>query len=139
MNSFSKKIIAGFSLVMLGIHLVSVTAGATAQCASQPCCCTAVMMHHNGPSPAIDSPGRGCCSSTETIPCDLNQNQLPDTPFLIVSSSTENTKAPFNGTVIFVVKRTSFQPASIGSMTLNPFWITTDPIPIYLQNQTFIC
>jgi len=42
MNSFSRKIIAGFSLVMLGIHPIAVTAGGTAQCVSQPCCCTEI-------------------------------------------------------------------------------------------------
>jgi len=139
MNSFSRKIIAGFSLVMLGIHPIAVTAGGTAQCVSQPCCCTEIKMHHNGPSPVIDSIDRGCCSSTDTIPCDLNTNQMPDTPLLIVSSATEDMKAPVNGTVNVAVNDLSPLQTISGNNTFNPFWITIDPIPIYLQNQTFIC
>jgi hypothetical protein len=139
MNSFSRKIIAGFSLVMLGIHLVAVTAGSAAQCVSQPCCCTKMMMHHNGPSSVINSIEHGCCSPTEKIPCDLNKNQMPDTPLLIVSSATENMEEPVNGTVNVAVNDPSFRLPTIGNKNFNPFWITIDPIPIYLQNQTFIC
>ncbi|MFC1811309.1 hypothetical protein ACFL03_01305 [Thermodesulfobacteriota bacterium] len=139
MNPFSKKIIASFSLVMLGIHIIAVTAGGAALCASQPCCCTKMMMHHNGPPSVIDSIEHGCCSSTATVPCALNKNQMPDTPPLIVSSATEDMKAPVNGTVSVAVNDPSFRLPTIGNKNFNPFWITIDPIPIYLQNQTFIC
>jgi hypothetical protein len=124
---------------MLGIHLVAVTAGGAAQCVSQPCCCTGMMMHHNGPSPVIDSIDHGCCSSTDTIPCDLNKNRMPDTLLLVVSSVTEDRKTPVTGTVKIAANDPSFRPATIGNNSFNPFWIAIDPIPIYLQNQTFIC
>ena len=121
MNPLSRKIIAGFSLVMLGIHLVAVTAGAAAQCRSLPCCCTRAMMHHDGLSPDIDSIDPGCCSSTQTIPCDLNQNHMPTTPILIVSTAPENMKTPFNGAADNTVKEFSPRQATSGNNIFNPF------------------
>ena len=139
MNSFPGKIVACLLVAMLGINLVAATASAVDQCLSQSCCCCDGMQGAiHEPIPAGDSARHGCCSSSANIPCNLNKNHMLDAQVFIVSSVRENLREA-NGLSTFVIGEPSFFQTFRGNGTPNQFWITTDPIPIYLQNLTLIC
>ena len=139
MNSSHRKIVACILLIMLGINFSTAIAGTVNRCASQAgCCCGGIQVSGHESSPAVDFAGQGCCSSSANIPCNLNENYMPDSQVFIVSSVRENLREA-EGLITFVIGEPSFFQTFRDNGTTNQFWITNDPIPIYLQNLTLIC
>ncbi len=139
MNSSHRKIVACILLIMLGINFSTAIAGTVNRCASQAgCCCDGIQGAIHEPIPAGDSARHGCCSSSGNTSCNLNENYMPDSQVFIVSSVRENLREA-EGLITFVIGEPSFFQTFRENGTTNQFWITTGPIPIYLQNLTLIC
>lgn len=123
---------------MFGINLGVATAGTVDRCASQSNCCSDMPIGIQEPIPASDSGGHGCCSPSSNIPCNLNKSDVPDAQVFMISSVREDLQKAI-GFITFVISERSLMQAFTRNIITNQFWITTDPIPIYLQNLTFIC
>ena len=124
---------------MFGIHFISATAGAVDRCVGQSCCCFDSMAVVNyGLTMADDSVENGCCSSSENIPCNIDKDYAPDAQDCIISTVRENLLNA-DGLITFVIGETPLLQPFKEIITTNQFCITSDPIPIYLQNLTFIC
>jgi hypothetical protein len=95
-------------------------------------------MGRHGPSLTGDSVEHKCCSSPQNIPCHLNKNRVPEVQAFIVSNTMEDLQK-IDGCMAVVVGKTAVLQPFIKRTTKTRFWVATDPIPIYLQNLTFIC
>jgi len=118
---------------------MAAAAGAVAECVGPSCCCCADMpavVHET--MPADYTGGHNCCSSPANIPCDLTKNNTPDTQFFVVSTAKEK-QSEKDGHINIVMDQYFSLRANIDYIKAAPSCITSDPIPIYLKNQTFIC
>ena len=139
MNSLLRKIVACLLIIMFGINFISATAGAVDRCVSQAfCCCNRMAVTNYGLTIADDSVENGCCSSSENIPCNIDKDYAPDAQDCIISTVRENLLNA-DGLITFVIGETPLLQPFKEIITTNQFCITSDPIPIYLQNLTFIC
>ena len=139
MNSLHRKIAVCLLILVFCFNLFEATASVIDPCESRPCCCcTGTPMYRHGPSLTDDSVKHKCCSSPQNVPCHLNKNRAPEVQAFIVSSTMEDLQKIDGGTAIVVGETSVLQPF-IKHTTKTQFWVATDPIPIYLQNLTFIC
>jgi len=139
MKSLSGKIFACFLLFMIGFNLAAPIAGAMGECADHPCCCTSDMtMAHHEPASVIISDENRCCSSAAGTPCKLNNRSVSDSSIFIISSARDNFQDK-TGQATFASTAIPFPQSFSGTIKTSQFWITSDPIPIYLQNHILIC
>lgn len=139
MNSLRRKILACLLIIMFGINFISATAGAVDRCVSQACCCyNSAQIAHHEPTLADDSVENGCCSSSENIPCNIDKDYAPDAQDCIISTVRENLLNA-DGLITFVIGEPFLLQFLKENVTKPRFLTTSDPIPIYLQNLTFIC
>ncbi|TES89375.1 MAG: hypothetical protein E3J94_06505 [Desulfobacteraceae bacterium] len=139
MNSLLRKIVACLLIIMFGINFIYATAGAVDRCVSQACCCCDSMAVANyGLTIADDSVENGCCSSSENIPCNIDKDYAPDAQDCIISTVRENLLNA-DGLITFVIGEPFLLQFLKENVTTPRFLTTSDPIPIYLQNLTFIC
>jgi hypothetical protein len=140
MNSLTGKIVACILVVMLGISLIVATAGAVDQCVRQLCCYRSDMpIAVYEPTPACDSAGHGCCSSSANITCNMSKNHVHDAQAFILSSVREELQKEAGDLITVDICEPHFLLKIIGKGTTNRFWITTDHTPIYLQNLSLLC
>ncbi len=139
MNSLLRKIVVCLLIIMFGINFISATAGAVDRCVSQAfCCCNRMAVTNYGLTIADDSVENGCCSSSENIPCNIDKNYAPDAQDCIISTVRENLLNA-DGLITFVIGEPFLLQFLKENVTTPRFLTTSDPIPIYLQNLTFIC
>ena len=139
MNSLLRKIVVCLLIIMFGINFISETAGAVDRCVSQSfCCCNSAQIANQEPTLADDSVEIGCCSPSENIPCSMNKNHLPDAQIFIMLSEREDLKKT-NEIIRFVIDEPFLSQFLKESVTTPQLLTASDPIPIYLQNLTFIC
>ncbi len=139
MNSLLRKIVVCLLIIMFGINFISATAGAVDRCVSQAfCCCNRMAVTNYGLTIADDSVENGCCSSSENIPCNIDKNYAPDAQDCIISTVRENLLNA-DGLFTFVIGEPFLLQFLKENVTTPRFLTTSDPIPIYLQNLTFIC
>ncbi|MEE8552110.1 MAG: hypothetical protein V3S72_02295 [Desulfobacterales bacterium] len=139
MSSLPGKIVACILVVMLGISLIAATAGAVDQCVRQLCCYRSDMpIAVNEPTPAYDSAGHGCFSSSANISCKMSKNHVHDAQAFILSSVREELQKA-DGLITVAICEPHFLQKIIGKGTTNRFWITTNHTPIYLQNLSLLC
>jgi hypothetical protein len=140
MNSLTGKIVACILVVMLGISLIVATAGAVDQCVRQLCCYRSDMpIAVYEPTPACDSAGHGCCSSSANITCNMSKNHVHDAQAFILSSVREELQKEAGDLITVDICEPHFLLKIIGKGTTNRFWIATDHTPIYLQNLSLLC
>lgn len=138
MNSSQRKIVACILLIMLGINFSTAIAGTVNRCESQAgCCCGGIQVAGHEPSPAVDIAGQGCCSSSANIPCNMNKNHVHDAQAFIVSIVKGDLQKA-DALINVAIGEPSFLQKMTGKSKTNQFWITNDPIPIYLQNLAII-
>jgi len=139
MNSRHRKIAICLLILVFCFNLFEATAGVIDPCESRPCCCcTVTPMDHRGPSLTDDSVTNECCSSAQNTPCHLNKNRVPEIQAFIVSNTMEDLQKIDGCTAIVVGKTSVLQPLIEHAMKTR-FRVSTDQVPIYLQNLTFIC
>ena len=140
MSSLTGKIVVCILVVMLGISLIAATAGAVDQCVRQLCCYRSDMpIAVYEPTPACDSAGHGCCSSSANIHCNMSKNHVHDAQAFILSSVREELQKEAGDLITVAICEPHFLLKIIGKGTTNRFWITTDHTPIYLQNLSLLC
>jgi len=139
MSSLHRKIAVCLLILVFCFNLFEATASVIDPCESQPCCCCiATPMDRHGPLLTDDSVTNECCSSPQNTPCHLNKNRVPEIQAFIVSNTMEDLQKIDGCTAIVAGKPPVLQPL-IKRTTKTRFWVAIDPIPIYLQNLTFIC
>jgi hypothetical protein len=139
MSSLTGKIVACILVVMLGIGLIVATAGAVDQCVRQLCCYRSDMpIAVYEQTPASDSAGHGCCSSSANIHCNMSKTHVHDAQAFMLSSVREELQEA-DGLITVAICEPHFLQKIIGKGTTNRFWITTDHTPIYLQNLSLLC
>jgi len=139
MNSLPKNCVSCIIVIILTLNLGIVTGNTAQWCAGQSCCCSGNMPaaeYHSTLSGK--SAEHGCCSSSTNIPCNLNQYPTPHAKAFIVSSEREN-RQDTDALIIPFVDRFSFSRNSKENGKKNQFWLIPYPIPLYIQNLTFIC
>lgn len=139
MNSFVHKIITCLLLVMFGGNMATAAIGTVASCVTQPCCCRGgIEISQYEPAQAGYSTANGCCSSAANTPCNLNKNYRSDVQAFIIPNVESNPENS-NCNIAFVSGEPSFIKIFCENIRTNLSRIVDDPIPIYLQNLTFIC
>ena len=139
MNLMSRKIVACFFAVMVGINLMPAALGAVDLCVSQSCFhCDKMAIDLNEPTPIFGTTGHMCDSFPENNPCHLNKNTKPNEQAFIVSSVKED-RQETDGLLIFSISESSFLKNIRGNETINHFRTTTNSVPIYLQNLSLLC
>ncbi len=139
MSSLTGKIVACILVVMLGIGFIVATAGAVDQCVRQLCCYRSDMpIAVYEQTPASDSAGHGCCSSSANIHCNMSKTHVHDAQAFMLSSVREELQKA-DGLITVAICEPHFLQKIIGKGTTNRFWITTDHTPIYLRNLSLLC
>ena len=139
MNSFPRKIAVCLFVLVFCFNLFEATANVIDPCEIRPhCCCKATPMDGQVPSLTGDPIGHTCCSSPQNTPCHMNKNRGPEAQAVFVASSAEDLQKNDSSKAI-VAENTSLLQPFIKHVTKTQFWVATDPIPLYLQNLTFIC
>jgi len=139
MNLFSRKIVVCLFAVMLGMNIVSLTAGAVDHCVGSPCFhCNGMMIAHNEPAPVFGSAGHMCYSSFANSPCNLNRNPESKTKIFIVSSIKQD-RHETDGSFTISNCEIYFLQSVRKNRAPDQFRPTTGTIPIYLQNLSFLC
>ena len=138
MNILTEKIIPRLLVIMFGLNLIAVPAGAVNLRAKSMCCCSAMSITLNKPLPAIYSSGDECCSCSTKSTCNFRKNHKYEAQIFLVSSTREN-KQKSNSLISFVICEHSFFQTVKGCDTQTQFSSTNDFIPIYLQNSVLIC
>ncbi|MFC1829661.1 hypothetical protein ACFL0O_08620 [Thermodesulfobacteriota bacterium] len=140
MKSLSRKIFACLLVFMLGFNLAAPIANAIAQCADHACCCRSNMtMAHHGHGSITISAANGCCSSSGKMPCNLNRMFETQAQVFTLSNTREVLQKNNTGLAGCSADDPPFLQASSKNHTSSPSRVTTDPIPLYLQNLTLIC
>ena len=138
-NLLFSKITAGIFAVLLCIQPFSAIAGDGFPCASRMCCCRgAVTTARHKPVLPDNSAEHDCCTTSSSMPCSMNKRPVSDPHDCMVSSARGN-RQEIGSLVTLVIDEASCLQAISGNGTSHPLRITTDPIPIYLQNLTLIC
>lgn len=139
MNSLASKIIVVLFAVMLGINLTTPKADAVDHCMGSICShCNWMMTPISESVLAFGSDGQMCDSSFATSPCNLNNHPEPNIKIFIVSSIKQD-RQKTDGSFTFAVFGTSLLQNVIENSKRDQFQITTDTIPIYLQNLSLLC
>ena len=139
MNSLARKIIVVLFAVMLGISLITPKADAVDHCMGSMCShCTWMMPPMSESIPAVGFDGQMCDSSFATSPCNLNN--LPDSNTKIFTvTSTKRNRQKTDSSITVAVFGTSLLQNVIKNGKRGQFRITSDTIPIYLQNLSLLC
>lgn len=139
MNSLARKIIVVLFAVMLGISLITPQADAVDHCKGVLCpSCNRLLSPISESIPAVGSVNQLCNSSFATHPCNLNNHPVSNTKIFTVSSIKQD-RQKTGGAVTFAVFGTSVLQNVIGKGNRAQFQITSDTIPIYLQNLSLLC
>jgi len=134
-----KKIIVVLFAVMLGINVISPEADAIEHCVGSACVhCNGMMLSLSESVPVLGSDGQMCDSAFTNSPCNLNKNPESNTNPFIISSIKQDRQEP-GGSFTILNGEIAFLPSIRKKRTPNPFQPTTDTIPLYLQNLSFLC
>jgi hypothetical protein len=141
MNFLSKKLIVAFFVVMLGINLNMPKADAVNHCEGQLCLtCNGMMIAAGKSTPILMFAGhdRMCQASIGNTTCSLKKNPQPNAQIFIVSSLNVDQQKT-GGSFAFAIFGTSLLQNVSKKGSGGHFQITTDTIPIYLKNLSFLC
>jgi hypothetical protein len=138
MNILTEKIITRLLVIMFGLNLIAVPAGAVNLRAKKMCCCSAMSITLYKPLPAIYSSGDEGCSCSTKSTCNFRKNHKYEAQIFLVSSTREN-KQKSGSLISFVICEHSFFQTVKRSYAQTQFSSTNDFIPIYLQNSVLIC
>jgi len=141
MNFFSKKLIIAFFVVMLGINLNMPKADAVNLCEGQLCLtCNGMMIAavKSAPISVFTDHDHMCRASIGNTPCSLKKYPGPDAQIFIVSSLNIDQQKT-GGSFAFATFGTSILLNVSEKGNGDHFQITTDTIPIYLKNLSFLC
>ena len=138
MNILTEKIIIRLLVIMFGLNLIAVPAGAVNLRTKRMCCCSAMSIKLNKPLPAIYSNGDEYCSCSTKSTCNFRKNHKYEVQTFLVSSTRENKQKSYS-LISFVICEQSFFQTIKGCGTQTQFSSTNDFIPIYLQNSVVIC
>jgi hypothetical protein len=139
MNSLARKILIVLFAVMLGTSLVAPHADAVGHCIGSMCShCDFIMPPMSESIPAAGFNGQMCDSSFTTSPCSLNTHPDSNTKIFTVTS-TEQNRQKAGGSFTFAVSGTSLVQNAVGNGKIGQLRITSDTIPIYLRNLSFLC
>lgn len=141
MNFLSKKLIVAFFAVMLGINLYMPKADAVNHCEGRLCsACNGMMIAAGKSTPIFMFAGhdRMCQASIGNTPCSLKKSPEPNAQIFIVSSLNVDQQKT-GGSFTFATFGTSILLNVSENGNDDHFQITTDTIPIYLKNLSFLC
>lgn len=141
---FMQKRISIILIVIFSVGLIASGALGYADCESK-CCCQTVKMAHGQVSHPMSAAEKtsflkvaGCCSGSTATPCELargSTGRLPETcPVTVRSEAPELSGIGLTSTSLLIE---SAQPKTYARGP-DP-WLKTKPLPIYLQNLTFLC
>ena len=139
-----QKRISIILIVIFSVRLIASAALGYADCESK-CCCQTIKTAHgqvSHPMGAAENTSflkaAGCCSGSMAAPCQLargSAESLPETcPATVRSEAPEISGL---GLISISLLIESAQP-KIYARGPDP-WLKTKPLPIYLQNLTFLC
>ncbi len=141
MNYLSKKLIVVFFAVMLGINLNMSNADAVNHCEGQLCLsCNGMVMAAGKTTPKFMFAGHDgrCHGSIGNTPCSLKKNPEPNAQIFIVSSLNVDQQKT-GGSFAVAIFGTSLLQNVSKKGNGDHFQITTETIPIYLKNLSFLC
>ena len=138
MNILTEKVITRLLVIMFGLNLIAVPAGAVNLRAKRMCCCSATSITLYKPLPAIYSSGDEGCSCSTKSTCNFKKNHKYEAQTFLVSSTREN-KQKSGDLISYVICEHSFFQTVKGSYAQTQFSSPNDFIPIYLQNSVLIC
>ncbi len=139
MNLFFRKIVACLFAVMLGMNIVSLTAGAVDHCVGSSCLhCNGMMLSLSESVTVFGSDGPMCDSSFGNSPCNLNRNPESNTKIFIASSIKQD-RHETGGSFTISNCEIYFLQSIRKNRAPDQFRPTTGTIPIYLQNLSFLC
>lgn len=139
MNSLARKIIVVLFAVILGISLITPQADAVDHCKGSLCFhCNRMVPQSNQLIPTIGFGGQICDSSFATSPCNLNNYQDSNTKIFIVTTIKQS-RQKTGCSITFAVFGTSLVQNAIGNGNRGQFRMTSDTIPLYLQNLSLLC
>ena len=139
MNFSSKKIIVALFALMLGINLIMPKADAVGFCEGPSCLnCNGMIIAADKSTPIFAFADHMCHASFGNTPCNLKENLGPNALTFIVSSiSIDQQKT--GGAFTFAIFETSLLQNVSENGRRDQFQITTNTIPIYLQNLSLLC
>jgi len=138
MNILTEKVITRLLVIMFGLNLIAVPAGAVNLRAKRMCCCSAMSITLYKSLPAIYSSGDEGCSCSTKSTCNFKKNHKYEAQTFLVSSTREN-KQKSGDLISYVICEHSFFQTVKGSYAQTQFSSPNDFIPIYLQNSVLIC
>jgi hypothetical protein len=139
MNPLTRKIFVFLFAVMLGISLVSPQADAVDHCIGSMCShCNWVVPPISESLPSVGFDGQMCGSSFTTSPCSLNNYPDSNTKIFTVTSIKQD-RQKTGGSFAVVIFGTSLLQNVSKKGNGDHFQITTETIPIYLKNLSFLC
>ncbi len=138
MNILTEKIITRLLVIMFGLNLIAVPAGAVNLRAKKMCCCSAMSITLYKPLPAIYSSGDERCSCSTKSSCNFRKNHKYESQIFLISTAREN-KQKSGSLISFVICEQSFSQTVKGRGTQTQFSSTNYFIPLYLQNSVLIC
>jgi len=139
MNSLTRKIFVVLFAVMLGISLIAPHVDAVDHCIGSMCShCNWVMLPISESVPAAGFDGQMCDSSFTTSPCSLNNYPDSNTKIFTVTSIKQD-RQKTGGSFAVAIFGTSLLQNVSKKGNGDHFQITTETIPIYLKNLSFLC
>ena len=139
MNSLAKKIFVVLFALMLGFGLIIPQADAVDHCIGSMCSnCNWMMPPMSGSIPGVGFDGQMCNSSFAAGPCNLNNHPDSNTKIFTVTSIKQNRKKT-GSPITFAIFGTSLLQNVSKKGNGGHFQVTTDTIPIYLKNLSFLC
>jgi len=139
MNSLSRKIIVALFAVMLSINFNILRADAVDHCESPSCLnCNGMMITGGKSTPIFAFADHMCHASSGNTPCNLNKNPEPNELTFIVSSINIDQQKT-GGAFTFAIFETSLLQNVSENGRRGQFQVTTNTIPIYLQNLSLLC
>lgn len=138
--SFSTRNICVVLLaVVLGIYLLTPKAGAVEHCVGSVCLhCNGMILSVNESATMFGFDDQRCDVSFGHTPCSLNKHSDPNASALIVSPTNPYRQEAFVFFALISCEPSLFQNIG-GNDKAGRFQITSDNIPIYLQNLSFLC
>ena len=138
MVSMYKKLTVYLFVFLFVVHFGDARAGIVDRCTGPwGCCFVGLINTHEKPSLAKKFIEHGCCTSSAGIPCGMKNNRKYGEPIFTGLNPEENVQKA-DGFNKFKNRGYSCSHNLSRRIPAYPFWITTDPIPLYLQNRTFL-